>query len=107
MRPSTARLVLTPTTVVLVFGAIVAAVLARNVFVAARRPLGWAIAALVMAAAIEPLVSLVSRHMRRGLAHLRARPAHRRVGTRGPGRLPGPRQQHRQAQAGAPGCRRP
>jgi predicted PurR-regulated permease PerM len=68
MRPSTARLVLTPTTVVLVFGAIVVAVVLRNVFVEARRPIGWAIAALVMAAAIEPLVSLVSRHMRRGLA---------------------------------------
>jgi predicted PurR-regulated permease PerM len=68
MQPSTARLVLTPLTVVLVFGAIVGAVLVRNVFVSARRPLGWAIAALVVAAAIEPLVSAVSRHMRRGLA---------------------------------------
>jgi predicted PurR-regulated permease PerM len=68
MRPTQLRFVLAPSAIVVVFGAIIAALVLRNVFVAARRPLGWAIAALVMAAAIEPTVSRVSRHMRRGLA---------------------------------------
>ena len=70
MRTTSARLLLTPSAVVLVFGSIVAALVARNLFVAARRPLGWAVAALVMAAASEPMVSRLSRHMRRGFALL-------------------------------------
>jgi predicted PurR-regulated permease PerM len=68
MRWTSARLRLTPSAVVLIFGSIVAALVARNLFVAARRPLGWAVAALVMAAAIEPMVSGLSRYMRRGFA---------------------------------------
>ena len=70
MRSTTARLRLTPSAVVLIFGSIVVALVARNLLVAARRPLGWAIAALVMAAAIEPMVSGLSRYMRRGFALL-------------------------------------
>lgn len=69
-RPRSAHLLITPGAIVLLFGAIVVAILARNLFVAARRPIGWAVAALVMAAAIEPLVSRLSRQMRRGLALL-------------------------------------
>jgi predicted PurR-regulated permease PerM len=68
MRTTSARLLLTPSAVLLVFGAIIVAFVARNLFVAAQRPLGWAMAALVMAAAIEPMVSALSRHMRRGVA---------------------------------------
>lgn len=68
-QPRTARLVITPATVVVLFGAIVVAILLRNVLVAARRPIGWTIAALVLAAAIEPAVSLVQRKVtRRGIA---------------------------------------
>lgn len=52
------------------FGAIVAALLLRNVAVAGRRPIGWAVAAAVSAAAIEPAVSALSRRMKRGLALL-------------------------------------
>lgn len=69
-RPRSARLLLTPGAIVLLFGAIVAAFLLRNVFVAGRHPIGWAVAAAVLAAAIEPLVSYLSRFMRRGLALL-------------------------------------
>jgi len=69
-RPRSAHLLITPGAIVLLFGAIVAAILLRNVFVAGRRPIGWAVAAIVMAAAIEPLVSALSKHMRRGVALL-------------------------------------
>jgi predicted PurR-regulated permease PerM len=68
MRTTTARLLLTPSAVLVIFGSIIVALVARNLLVAARRPLGWAVAALVMAAAIEPMVSGLSRHMRRGFA---------------------------------------
>ena len=70
MRTTTARLLLTPSAVLLIFGSIIVALVARNLLVAARRPLGWAVAALVMAAAIEPMVSGLSRYMRRGFALL-------------------------------------
>ena len=69
-RPRSARLVITPGAILLLFGVIVAALLLRNLFVAGRRPIGWAVAAIVLAAAIEPSVSAVSKHMRRGLALL-------------------------------------
>lgn len=51
-----------------VFGSIIAALVLQNILVAGRRPLGWALAAVVAAAALEPLVSLASRQMRRGVA---------------------------------------
>jgi len=63
-----ARLVITPLSLGVLFGAIVAAILLRNLFVAGRRPVGWAVAAAVMAAAIEPAVSRLSRYMKRGFA---------------------------------------
>ena len=79
MRTTTARLLLTPSAVVLIFGSIVVALVARNLLVAARRPLGWAVAALVMAAAIEPMVSRAEPvHAPRVRAALRAHPADRR-----------------------------
>lgn len=62
------RLTIGPAAWAVVFGSIVAALAARNVLVAGRRPLGWALAAVVAAAALEPLVSLASRQMRRGVA---------------------------------------
>lgn len=62
------RLTVGPAAWILIFGSIVAALVLNNVLVAGRRPLGWAVAALVGAAALEPLVSLASRQMRRGLA---------------------------------------
>lgn len=67
-RPTAARLVITPGALVLLFGAIIMALLARNLFVASRRQIAWAVASLVMAAAIEPAVSLMSRYARRGVA---------------------------------------
>lgn len=67
-RPPPVRLVITPGALAILFGAIIAAILLRNLFVAGRRPVAWAVAAVVMAAAIEPLVSLLTRQMRRGVA---------------------------------------
>ena len=88
---------------VLIFGAIVVALVARNLFVAARRPLGWAVAALVMAAAIEPMVSAAEpAHAARVRARLRAHPADRRRRAHRPRRLPGPRRQHRPPQEAIP-----
>lgn len=66
--PRTRRLVITPAAIVLVFAAIAAAQLARTFFIAGRQPIGWVLAAVVSAAAIEPAVSLLSRRMKRGLA---------------------------------------
>lgn len=62
------RLVLGPAVWVVVFGCIVVALLARNVLIAGQRPIGWALAAVTAAAALEPLVSAAGRRMRRGLA---------------------------------------
>lgn len=62
------RLTIGPAAWAVVFGGIVVALVAQNILVAGRRPLGWAMAALVAAAALEPLVSLASRQMRRGVA---------------------------------------
>lgn len=62
------RLTVGPAALAVVFGAIVSALVVRNVLEAGRRPLGWALAAVVAAAALEPIVSLASRQMRRGVA---------------------------------------
>lgn len=62
------RLTIGPAAWAVVFGGIVTAFMARNVLVQARRPVGWALAAVVAAAALEPAVSLVHRHVRRGFA---------------------------------------
>lgn len=69
-RARAAHVAITPTTFLLLFGAVVSAYLVRNLLVAGRRPLAWAVAAVVMAAAIEPAVSQLSRSMKRGFALL-------------------------------------
>lgn len=62
------RLTVGPAAWAVVFGCVVLALVLRNVLVAAHRPLGWALAAVVAAAALEPAVSVVSRKVRRGFA---------------------------------------
>src|SRR4051794_15557999 len=57
-------------TVALVFGLIVLAVLSRGILVAARRPLGWAVASVIAASFLAPLVERVAQHMRRIFALL-------------------------------------
>lgn len=47
---------------------IVALILAERVFVAAHRPLGWAVAATVAAVLLDPVVDHLARHIRRGPA---------------------------------------
>src|SRR5690606_13563283 len=44
---------------------IVVLILARRVFVAAHRPLGWAVAATVAAVLLDPVVDHLARHIRR------------------------------------------
>ena len=41
---------------------------ARGVIVAARRPLGWAVASVIAASFLAPLVERLAQHMRRALA---------------------------------------
>ncbi len=62
------RLTIGPAALAVVFGAIIVALVAQNVLVAGRRPIGWALAAAVAAAAVEPLVARTSRYVRRGVA---------------------------------------
>lgn len=62
------RLTIGPAALAVVFGAIIAALVAQNVLIAGRRPIGWALAAAVAAAAVEPLVGRAARYMRRGVA---------------------------------------
>jgi len=57
-----------PATVALVLGAVAAATATFAVAVAARRTLGWAIACVVVAALLDPLVRLLDRHLPRLLA---------------------------------------
>jgi putative heme transporter len=51
-------------------GGILAAIVARNVFVAAHRVLGWAVAATVVAVLLTPLVNLLDRRLPRALAYV-------------------------------------
>lgn len=62
------RLTVGPAAIAVVFGAIIFALVAESVLIKGRRPLGWALAAVVAAAAAEPLVGRASRYMRRGVA---------------------------------------
>lgn len=62
------RLTIGPAAIAVVFGAIVFALVAENVLIKGRRPIGWALAAVVAAAAVEPLIARASKYMRRGLA---------------------------------------
>jgi predicted PurR-regulated permease PerM len=57
-------------TVGLVFGLVVLIVLLRGVVVAARRPLGWALASVIAASLLAPLVERAAQHMRRIVALL-------------------------------------
>lgn len=50
---------------VTIVATIVGLVLARRIFVAAHRPLSWALAATVAAVLLEPVVDRLSRHIRR------------------------------------------
>lgn len=52
----------------MIVGAVAAALLGRTFFIAGHRPIGWVVAAAVLAAAIERPISAVSRHMKRGFA---------------------------------------
>ncbi|MDQ1533720.1 MAG: hypothetical protein QOF28_1481 [Actinomycetota bacterium] len=54
--------------IALVFVLVVLAVLGRGVIVAARRPLGWAVASVIAASVLAPLVERLGRHMRRAFA---------------------------------------
>jgi len=49
-------------------GTVVALILARRIFVAAHRPLSWAVAAVVVAVLIDPVVDRLARSIRRGPA---------------------------------------
>lgn len=62
------RLTVGPASWAVIFGCIVVALALRNVLVAGQRPIGWAVAAVVAASALEPLVAAVGRHVRRGVA---------------------------------------
>lgn len=63
-----ARLAVTPSSFAVLFGAIIVAYVLQGFLVAGRRPFAWAVAAMVMAAALEPLVSRLSQFMKRGFA---------------------------------------
>jgi predicted PurR-regulated permease PerM len=54
--------------VALAFGFIVFVVLARGVIVAARRPLGWAVATVIAASFLAPAVERLAEHVRRVVA---------------------------------------
>ena len=56
--------------VLLVFGAVIAAVVVRNVFVSAHRTIAWAFATVLMAVLLAPIVDRLGRHMPRFLALL-------------------------------------
>jgi predicted PurR-regulated permease PerM len=62
------RLTVGPAAIAVVFGAIIFALVAETVLTKGRRPIGWALAAVVAAAAVEPLIGRASRYMRRGVA---------------------------------------
>ena len=54
----------------LIVAALIATVVARNMFVAAHRILGWAVAASVVAFLVDPIVNRLCRHMKRIFALL-------------------------------------
>lgn len=61
-----------PTSAVVGVVVVTLALLAQRVFVAAHRPLSWALAAVVVAVLIDPLVSVLGRHIPRVVAVLGA-----------------------------------
>lgn len=56
--------------ILLVVAAIGTAVVAGNVFVAARRTIGWAVATIIVAWLLSAIIELLGRWMRRGIALL-------------------------------------
>ena len=57
-----------PSSVLAIVGAVVAAIVIRNVFVAAHRTIGWAFAAALLAMLLAPLVDRLDRRLPRLLA---------------------------------------
>lgn len=62
------RLRLTPRAIGVIVGGALLGILARNVFVAAHRPIGWAVACAVVALLVEPVIAVLDRHLPRILA---------------------------------------
>jgi predicted PurR-regulated permease PerM len=69
-RPVPTRITFGFTTALAVVVAIGAALVLAEFVSAASQPLGWAIACAIVAALVQPIVSWLSEHMRRGLAVL-------------------------------------
>lgn len=67
---SVAHIRISASSVVLVFASVIAAVVLKNVFVAAHRPIGWAVAAALLAALLLPAVNWLDRYLPRFLALL-------------------------------------
>jgi predicted PurR-regulated permease PerM len=59
------RLLLTPAAAFAIVGALVGLVVLRAVFVAAHRPLSWAVACVATAVLLDPIVDRLSRYVRR------------------------------------------
>ena len=66
--PVNRRFALTPAAAFAVVGSAVAAVLLQRAFVAAHRPLGWAVACGVVALLLDPLIRLLDRKLPKALA---------------------------------------
>ena len=63
-----ARVRVSPTSVALLLGAVIAAIVIRNVFVAAHRSIGWAVATALLAMLLTPVVDRLARRTGRALA---------------------------------------
>ena len=59
---------ITPTSAVLVVGAVVTAFLLRDAFVAAHRTIGWVVACSIVALLVDPVVALLQRRLPRWLS---------------------------------------
>jgi len=68
--PGVVRMTIGPEVVAMVLGSIAVGVLAFGVAVAARRILGWAVAAAIVAALLEPFVERLDRYLPRVVAIL-------------------------------------
>ena len=68
VRPRVWRAGLTPASAALLVGAVVTAMVLRDVFVAAHRTVGWVVACAIVAVLIDPLVDFVDRLLPRWIA---------------------------------------
>lgn len=59
---------ITPTSALLVVGAVVSAFLLRDAFVAAHRTAGWVVASSIVALLVDPVVGALQRHLPRWLS---------------------------------------